>query len=53
MSEQTGFIELDRAVEAITVGPRHRTDFGNIDELAVAGHEVVDVLCGWRCRRLR
>lgn len=21
--------------------------------LAVAGHEVVDVLCGWRCRRLR
>ncbi len=36
MSEQTGFIELDRAVEAITVGPRHRTDFGNIDELAAS-----------------
>ena len=36
MSQQTGFIELDRAVEAITVGPRHRTDFGNIDELAAS-----------------
>ncbi|TLP92692.1 chromosome partitioning protein ParB [Nesterenkonia salmonea] len=36
MSEQTGFIELDRAVEAITVGPRHRTDFGDIDELAAS-----------------
>ncbi|TLP92019.1 chromosome partitioning protein ParB, partial [Nesterenkonia salmonea] len=30
------FIELDRAVEAITVGPRHRTDFGDIDELAAS-----------------
>lgn len=36
MGEQTGFIELDRAVEAITVGPRHRTDFGDIDELAAS-----------------
>ncbi|WP_147106557.1 ParB N-terminal domain-containing protein [Nesterenkonia populi] len=36
MSEQTGFIELDRAVEAITVGPRHRADFGDIEELAAS-----------------
>lgn len=36
MSYQTGFIELDRAVEAVTVGPRHRTDFGDIDELAAS-----------------
>lgn len=36
MSEQTGFIELDRAVDAITVGPRHRTDFGDIEELAAS-----------------
>ena len=36
MGEQTGFIELDRAVQAIMVGPRHRTDFGDIEELAAS-----------------
>lgn len=36
MGEQTGFIELDRAVQAIMVGSRHRTDFGDIEELAAS-----------------
>lgn len=31
-----GHIELDRAVESIRVGERHRTDLGNLDELVAS-----------------
>lgn len=36
MSTNTGFIELDRAVDAIQIGHRHRTDLGDIDALATS-----------------
>lgn len=34
MSAQAGFIELERTVASIRVGRRHRTELGDIDELA-------------------
>ena len=36
MSAPAGYIELERTVESIRVGRRHRTAFGNIDELAAS-----------------
>lgn len=36
MSAPAGYIELERTVESIHVGRRHRTAFGNIDELAAS-----------------
>lgn len=36
MSAQTGFIELERTVDSIGVGRRHRTDLGDIDALAAS-----------------
>lgn len=36
MSTQNGAIELERAVESIQVGNRHRTDLGDIDALAAS-----------------
>ncbi|GAA2121871.1 ParB N-terminal domain-containing protein [Kocuria atrinae] len=34
MTAPAGYIELERTVDSIRVGRRHRTAFGNIDELA-------------------
>ena len=34
MRTNTGHIELERSIESIIVGKRHRTEFGDIDELA-------------------
>ena len=34
MGTNTGHIELERSIESIIVGKRHRTEFGDIDELA-------------------
>src|SRR5699024_11445199 len=34
MSRRTGHIELDRTVDSIIVGNRHRTDLGDLTELA-------------------
>ncbi|HLR97923.1 MAG TPA: ParB N-terminal domain-containing protein [Jiangellaceae bacterium] len=34
MSRRTGHIELDRTVDSIIVGNRHRSDLGNLDALA-------------------
>lgn len=34
MTAPAGYIELERTVDSIRVGHRHRTAFGNIDELA-------------------
>lgn len=39
MTRAGGRIELDRKVEAITVGHRHRTDLGDIDALAASIQE--------------
>ncbi|WP_114906667.1 ParB N-terminal domain-containing protein [Ornithinimicrobium murale] len=36
MSAPAGYIELERTVDSIRVGRRHRTAFGNIDELAAS-----------------
>lgn len=36
MSAPAGHIELERAVDSITVGRRHRTDLGDIDALAAS-----------------
>ncbi|HIZ36705.1 ParB N-terminal domain-containing protein [Nesterenkonia sp. HG001] len=36
MTAPTGYIELERTVDSIRVGRRHRTAFGNIDELATS-----------------
>ena len=36
MSAPAGFIELERTVASIQVGRRHRTELGNIDELAAS-----------------
>ncbi|MGO3153457.1 MAG: ParB N-terminal domain-containing protein [Galactobacter sp.] len=36
MSAPAGHIELERTIESIRVGRRHRTAFGNIDELAAS-----------------
>ena len=36
MSAPAGFIELERTVASIQVGPRHRTELGDIDELAAS-----------------
>lgn len=36
MSAPSGFIELERTVESIRVGRRHRTDLGDIDVLAAS-----------------
>ena len=33
MSERNGFIELERTVESITIGTRHRTDYGDLAQL--------------------
>lgn len=33
MGERNGFIELERTVESITVGARHRTDYGDLAQL--------------------
>ena len=33
MSRHTGHIELDRTVDSIIVGNRHRTDLGDLDAL--------------------
>lgn len=32
----SGYIELERTVESILVGQRHRTDYGDLDELAAS-----------------
>ena len=34
MGTRVGHIELERSIESIIVGKRHRTEFGDIDELA-------------------
>lgn len=34
MGTNTGHIELERSIESIIVGKRHRTEYGDIDELA-------------------
>jgi ParB family transcriptional regulator, chromosome partitioning protein len=34
MTGSPGHIELERAIDSIRIGSRHRTDFGDIDELA-------------------
>lgn len=59
MPETRGHIELDRAIDSITVGVRHRKDAGDLDKLA----ESIDrmgllqpvtitpdgvLVCGWR-----
>lgn len=36
MSAPAGYIELERAVDSITVGHRHRTDLGDLDALAAS-----------------
>lgn len=36
VSEQAGFIELERSVESIMIGRRHRTDLGDLDALAAS-----------------
>ena len=36
MSAQSGFIELERTVASIQIGRRHRTELGDIDELAAS-----------------
>ena len=36
MSAPAGHIELERAVDSITIGQRHRTDLGDIDALAAS-----------------
>ncbi|WBL19660.1 ParB N-terminal domain-containing protein [Citricoccus sp. NR2] len=36
MSAPSGYIELERTVDSIRVGRRHRTAFGDIDELAAS-----------------
>ncbi|KAB1897887.1 ParB N-terminal domain-containing protein, partial [Micrococcus luteus] len=36
MSAPAGSIELERTVASIQVGHRHRTELGDIDELAVS-----------------
>ena len=36
MTAPAGYIELERTVDSIRVGRRHRTAFGNIDELAAS-----------------
>ncbi|PXA75707.1 ParB/RepB/Spo0J family partition protein [Auritidibacter ignavus] len=36
MTAPAGYIELERAVESLHVGRRHRTELGDIDELAVS-----------------
>jgi ParB family transcriptional regulator, chromosome partitioning protein len=36
MSAPAGHIELERAVDSITVGQRHRTDLGDLDALAAS-----------------
>src|SRR5699024_4623686 len=33
LSEHKGFIELERAIESIIVGTRHRTDYGDLAQL--------------------
>lgn len=33
VSERNGFIELERTVESITIGTRHRTDYGDLTQL--------------------
>src|SRR5699024_6927095 len=33
VSERNGFIELERTVESITIGTRHRTDYGDLAQL--------------------
>lgn len=33
MSERDGFIELERTVDSITIGTRHRTDYGDLSQL--------------------
>ena len=33
MSERNGFIELERTVDSITIGTRHRTDYGDLAQL--------------------
>lgn len=46
MSGRYGSIELDRAVDSIIVGVRHRTDLGDLDELAasIAQHGLLQPL---------
>lgn len=46
MSARDGSIELDRAVDSIIVGARHRTDLGDLDELAasIAQHGLLQPL---------
>lgn len=39
MKPQPGGIELDRAVESITIGSRHRSELGDIDALAASIEE--------------
>ncbi|MBS1674787.1 MAG: ParB N-terminal domain-containing protein, partial [Actinobacteria bacterium] len=36
MSAPAGYIELERAVDSIVIGRRHRTDLGDIDALAAS-----------------
>lgn len=36
MGTNAGHIELERSIESIIVGKRHRTEFGDIDELAAS-----------------
>ena len=36
MTEQQAGIQLDRAVDSLTVGKRHRTDLGDIETLAAS-----------------
>lgn len=43
MSAAVGYIELDRTVESIQVGHRHRKDMGDLDAL-IASIEVDWVL---------
>ncbi|GAA4486946.1 ParB N-terminal domain-containing protein [Microbacterium panaciterrae] len=46
MSGRGGSIELDRAVDSIIVGARHRTDLGDLDDLAasIAQHGLLQPL---------
>ncbi len=59
MSEARGHIELDRTIDSITVGIRHRRDLGDIDALArsIDGVGLLQpititpdgvLVCGWR-----
>ena len=40
MPDMKGHIELDRTIDSITVGIRHRQDLGDIDALAASIEEV-------------